>query len=134
MARVVAVLVGLTLILAGTLWGTDDDFPFGPFRMYSTRGDPDGVVRELRVRVVLSSGRVLDVTDTAGAPRRAELEGRLAELIRSPAALAGLVPLYTKHLPDRARSLELGWLSHPLHGGRSGPASYAVIRATAVPP
>ena len=36
-----AVLAALT---AGTLVGQDHDFPFGPFRMYATRDDPNGTV------------------------------------------------------------------------------------------
>src|SRR3954470_9890907 len=34
-ARLAASAVVLAVLLGGTLWGTDADFPFGPFRMYS---------------------------------------------------------------------------------------------------
>src|SRR6201999_1644697 len=72
--RLLAVVVGLALVIAGTVHGQDDDFPFGPFRMYSTRDDPNGAVRELRVQLLLTTGAVQDVTNASGAPRRAELE------------------------------------------------------------
>ena len=32
------------LLLAGSVWGSDDDFPFGPFRMYAGVNDPNGDV------------------------------------------------------------------------------------------
>ena len=45
MVRVAVAAVGLALLLAGTLWGQDDDFPVGPFRMYATAARPTGNVR-----------------------------------------------------------------------------------------
>ena len=42
-------IVVLGLLLAGTVWGDDDAFPFGPFRMYSTRNDPNAPVISTRV-------------------------------------------------------------------------------------
>ncbi|HZC53856.1 MAG TPA: hypothetical protein VE441_15355 [Mycobacterium sp.] len=128
-----AVLICAVLVLAGTVRGGDDDFPFGPFRMYSTRDDPDGVVRELRVQVVTESGQVVDVTNTAGAPRRAELEGRLNDLVAHRAELAKLAPLYAARLRGSARTLRLVWLDHPLHHGRSATATISVVCSTLVP-
>ncbi len=34
--RTVATLAVAVLLTAGTVWGNDDEFPFGPFRMFST--------------------------------------------------------------------------------------------------
>ncbi len=124
----------LALVLAGTVWGSDDDFPLGPFHMYSSRTDPNGVSRELRVRIVLDSGATVDVTNASGAPRRAELEGRIAQLTSDPTELAALVPLYTAHVSAPARSLELVWENHRLSHGRSLPPTYTVITSSAVHP
>jgi hypothetical protein len=124
--RLTAVAATLTLVLAGSLWGGDTDFPFGPFRMYSTRDDPNGVVSELRVQVVIRSGAVVDVTNASGAPRRAELEGRIAEITSHPSILVKLVPLYTRHVAAAAQ-LRLVWEHHQLEGGRSQPAYDDVI-------
>ncbi len=130
--RIAATVICAGLVLAGTVSGNDDDFPAGPFRMYSTRDDPNGEVRELRVQVLTKSGQVLDVTNTAGAPRRAELEGRLGDLVARPAELAKLAPLYTGRLHDVARTLRLVWLVHPLHHGRSANPTISVICSTSV--
>lgn len=79
MARTLAAFLGLLLITAGTLFGSDDDFPAGPLRMYSVRDDPNSQVTQAVVLATTADGRSFDVTDTGGAPRRAELEGRYAE-------------------------------------------------------
>ncbi len=133
LARLVAAAAGLLLVLGGTVRGFDHDFPFGPFRMYATRVDPNGVSRDLRVRVVLVSGAVLDRTDLAGAPRRAELEGQLDQLRKDPQRLARLVPIYTAHLPSPARTLQLVWREHRLKDGRAQPATFSVACSVAVP-
>ncbi|HEY7047280.1 MAG TPA: hypothetical protein VH373_08675 [Jatrophihabitantaceae bacterium] len=130
--RLAAVLAVLVLVIAGTVNGQDDDFPFGPFKMYSTRDDPNGQVNELRVQLLLKSGAVQDVTNASGAPRRAELEGRVADLTAHPAELAQLAPLYVAHASGPVRELRLVWLVHPLHDGRSAPARTAVICSTPV--
>ena len=87
-ARLAATLVVAGLLLAGTVVGQDDDFPFGPFRMYSTRDDPDGVVSSARVEAVDARGRVLVVPDTATGLRRAEIEGQAARMAADPELLA----------------------------------------------
>lgn len=85
--RALVTLAFAALLLAGTLVGQDDDFPFGPFRMYSTRDDPDGVVRSARVEAVDARGRVLVVPDAATGLRRAEIEGQAGRFVRDPALL-----------------------------------------------
>lgn len=131
-ARLAAVLVGLTLVIAGTVNGQDDDFPFGPFRMYSTRDNPNGAVRELRVQLLLTTGAVQDVTNASGAPRRAELEGRVGDLAAHPDEVAKLVPFYVDHASGPVRELRLVWLVHPLHHGRSAPPQTSIICSTPV--
>jgi len=132
LVRLAAVVVGLTLVVAGTVNGQDDDFPFGPFRMYSTRDNPNGQVSELRVQLLLASGVVQDVTNASGAPRRAELEGRVGDLAAHPAELAKLAPFYVTHASGPVRELRLVWLVHPLHHGRSAPPRTSLICSTPV--
>ena len=50
--RLGATALGLVLLLAGTIWGSDDDFPFGPFRMYSTSSPPNAPAPDTRVEGV----------------------------------------------------------------------------------
>ena len=97
----VAVTVALAAVtVAGTLVGQDDDFPFGPFRMYSTRDDPDGVVRGARVEAVDATGRVLVVPDSATGLRRAEIEGMADRFVRDPSLLAQVSRAHDRLHPD----------------------------------
>ena len=99
-ARTAATLVGGALLLTGTFFGQDDAFPFGPFRMYATRDDPDGLVVSTRVEAVDRSGRVLVVPDTATGMRRAEIEGLAGRFRREPALLADLSRAHDRLHPD----------------------------------
>jgi hypothetical protein len=130
--RVFATLLGLVLVVAGTVVGQDRDFPFAPFRMYAVRDDPNGVVRELRVQVITADGTVHDVTNADGAPRRSELEGRVDDLVARPQVLAELAPLYDAGI-DSARTLRLVWRVHALRDGASTGTTEAVIVSVAIP-
>ena len=135
--RMIAAGAGLLLITAGTLYGSDDDFPAGPLRMYSVRDDPNGTVRQAVVQAVTAGGRPYDVTDTRGAPRRAELEGRFGELADKPAEFAAVAVAF---LPSSGRvggatvvQIRLVQRSYPLHDGRSGPAQDHIVATWTVP-
>jgi hypothetical protein len=64
-------------LLAGTFLGDDDNFPFGPFRMYSVANRLDGTIQALKVEATTVGGREIDVTFDAIGLRRAEVEGQL---------------------------------------------------------
>ena len=97
--RVAATLIAGVLLLAGTLWGTDDDFPFGPFRMYSTAPDPNGAAKDTRVEGVLPDGRVVPITEGNSGIRRAEIEGQQAAYEAQPARLSEVADAYAAHSP-----------------------------------
>jgi hypothetical protein len=130
--RMTATAVAAATLLAGTLFGQDSDFPFGPFRMYATRDDPNGVVRILEVQIVDADGSLVDVTNTPGAPRRAELEGRIADLRSHPALVSALVPSYIGGHPD-AVELRLVWQDYRLRDGRAQPPEPEVLVSVPVP-
>ena len=98
--RVGATAVVALLLLLGTFVGDDDAFPFGPFRMYSTRDDPDGLVVSTRVEAVDRTGRVLVVPETATGLRRAEIEGQAARFRRDPALLEQLSRAHDRLRPQ----------------------------------
>jgi hypothetical protein len=118
--RVLATLIGAALLLAGTVVGTDDDFPFGPFKMYSTADRLDAPVADTRVEAVDATGRRWVLTDGQTGIRRAEIEGQLASLAADPARLSVVADAYGRRNPGAAPLTGLfvvvRW--HELRGGR----------------
>ena len=100
--RVLITVVCALALLAGTLWGQDDDFPFGPFRMYSTAPDPNGAARDTRVEGVTADGRTVLITEANSGVRRAEIEGQQAAYEADPARLSRVADAYAEHTPDAA--------------------------------
>jgi hypothetical protein len=118
--RVVATLIGAALLLTGTLIGSDDDFPFGPFKMYASADKLDAPVADTRVEAVDASGRHWVLTDSETGIRRAEIEGQLGNFTADPARLSVVADAYGRRNPNAPRLTELAvvvrW--HELHGGR----------------
>ncbi len=105
--RLVALAMAAALLLAGTLFGSDDHFPFGPFRMYSTADDPDGRVLSTTLRAVRADGRTVPVGEQDIGMRRAEYEGQLDRLVTRPEILGELAAVYQHRHPDRPRYVEI---------------------------
>ena len=97
--RVAAAATGLALLLAGTLWGQDDDFPFGPFRMYSTAPAPDEDAPNTRLEGVDSTGRTIQLTENNSGLRRAEIEGQEQAYVDDPARLRQVALAYAARTP-----------------------------------
>ena len=103
--RLVVGAVALVAVLGGTLWGQDDDFPVGPFRMYATAAKPPGAVGVAELIGVRADGtRVLLQAHDVGL-RRAELEGQLPRFRNDPRLLSSLAtPAYVEiRLEERER-------------------------------
>jgi hypothetical protein len=98
--RLVAAGVVLALLLAGTLWGDDDEFPFGPFRMYSTRADPDASVVSTRTVGLTGSGEEIGLSGGEVGLRRAEFEGQLPRITEEPELLGLLADAYAEAHPS----------------------------------
>jgi hypothetical protein len=105
--RLAVTLVVALLTLAGTLVGQDDDFPFGPFRMYSTRDDPNGTVLSTRVEAVDAAGRVRVVDERATGLKRAEVEGQVRRFVAAPALLGALSRAHEALQPDEPPFVEV---------------------------
>lgn len=100
-------LVLAVLTLAGTVVGQDDDFPFGPFRMYSTRDDPDGIVISTRVEAVDAAGRVQVADERSTGLKRAEVEGQVGRFRERPELLGALSRVHDRLRPDEAPYVEV---------------------------
>ena len=106
-ARLVVTAVLAALLLAGTFVGQDDDFPFGPFRMYSTRDDPNGTVVSTRVEAVDRTGRVRVVDERSTGLKRAEVEGQVGRFKADPALLGALARAHRRLQPDEPELVEV---------------------------
>jgi hypothetical protein len=98
--RLLATAVVLALILAGTLWGDDDEFPFGPFRMYSTRADPNAPVVSTRTVGVTAAGEEVRLSGGEVGLRRAEFEGQLDRIEARPELLGLLADAFAETHPS----------------------------------
>jgi hypothetical protein len=118
--RLAATAVIGGLLLAGTLVGQDDSFPFGPFRMYSTTDRLDAPVKSTRMEAVDSDGRRFALRGGHVGLRRAEIEGQLARFRDDRQALAAVAEAYENRHPDSPAlaRIEIITRHFALDGGR----------------
>ena len=105
--RVLLTLLGGALLLAGTLWGSDDHFPFGPFRMYAAVNPPNDLVPVTRVEGVDSTGAVVALTEGNTGIRRAEIEGQQKRYATDLALLQEVADAYAKRNPAAPELVEV---------------------------
>jgi hypothetical protein len=103
--RLVVAGAVVALVLAGTLWGQDDDFPVGPFRMYATAAKATGNVRTAELWGVREDGTRVALQAKDVGLRRAELEGQLPRFRHDPSLLRALArpDLVAVRLEERIR-------------------------------
>lgn len=118
--RLLSTLVAAALLLAGTLWGQDDHFPFGPFRMYSTSHPPDQPAPDTRVEGVDVAGAVIPLDEARTGIRRAEIEGQQGRYAAEPARLGEVAQAYAIRNPAAPALVEvrivIRW--HEIRAGR----------------
>ncbi|MBQ0895378.1 MULTISPECIES: hypothetical protein [Micromonospora] len=118
--RLGATALGLALLLAGTLWGVDDHFPFGPFRMYSTSEPPNAPAPDTRVEGVDRTGAVIALGQDATGIRRAEIEGQQDRYAADPTLLRQVADAYAERHPGAPDLVEvrivIRW--YGIHQGR----------------
>src|SRR6266540_2939946 len=128
--RLVAAALVFGLLLVGTVRGADDDFPFGPFRMYASRQSLDGVTSWYRIEAVTDTGQLIFVPGAAYGMRRAELEGQIPRFVAHPALLGELAVAYERRRPRSPRLVEIRLVRHRqrLAGGQPvGPPVEEVV-------
>jgi hypothetical protein len=100
--RLVATVTGLVLLVLGTVWGNDDEFPFGPFSMYSTSNKASGLVTVLTLEGRTASGswtRIAPSSTTVGM-NVAEFEGQQPRFEADPSLLGAVARSYERLNPD----------------------------------
>lgn len=106
-ARLAVAAVVCGLLLAGTAWGQDDHFPFGPFRMYATRQRLDGTTSWYQLEATTVEGQRIFLPGSAYGLRRAELEGQIPRIVDDPSLLGQLAVAYGRRRPDGPELVEL---------------------------
>jgi hypothetical protein len=87
--RVGVAVLGIGLLLNGSLRASDDAWPFGPLSQYAFSPPPDATIVITRVEGRLADGRRIDLplrVGTAGISR-AEIEARIPEIRADPSLL-----------------------------------------------
>lgn len=122
-------LVALTL--AGTAWGQDDHFPFGPMKMYARNHPADAWISDTWPYARDESGRELRLTQARLGIRRAEIEGQLPLYARDPDRLGALVEAYEERNPGRPRLVRLEIRTRRIQMRRGEPTGVerTVVRA-----
>jgi hypothetical protein len=118
-ARLTAAAIVMAALLAGTAWGDDEHFPFGPFRMYSTRNDPNGTISVVKLRGTTMQGEEISLHASTFGLRHAEVDGLLLRFVDDSRLAAHLVEAYD-NLDRSPRLKELKILRgfHQLDEGR----------------
>ena len=99
-------LIGAVL-LAGTLWGQDDHFPFGPFRMYAGSNPPNDPAPDTRVEGVDVTGAVVGLDEASTGIRRAEIEGQQGRYAADPTLLRQVADAYAERHPRASALVEV---------------------------
>ncbi|MBA3349919.1 MAG: hypothetical protein H0T12_05120 [Actinobacteria bacterium] len=109
-------------VVTGSVWGGDDDFPFAPFRMYSTTTNPSGTVIMPHFEGVTASGTRLRVETEELGLRTAEVLGQMKRFRRAPWLLGRLAETHAAdaNTPPDSRLVELSLVQgiHDLEDGR----------------
>jgi hypothetical protein len=134
--RLAVTVVGGLLLIAGTFWGTDDHFPFGPFKMYANANDIDGIVRSARVEAVNVEGERFKLSDASTGMRRAEVEGQIPRFREDGDRLEAVADAYHARHPDAPELVlvEILQRRYQLEDGKpSGEVTEVQVAAWAAP-
>lgn len=107
MTRGAVTLVLFSVVTAGTFWGEDDHFPFGPFRMYSVANRTDGAIKVPALEVTTESGAEMELDFEKTGLRRAEVEGQIDRFLQDPDLLGHLAGSYERLNDGAERIVEM---------------------------
>ena len=135
--RIAATVLGIGLVLNGSLRMSDDVWPFGPMSQYAFSPRSDTIIVITRVEGLLADGRRLDLplrVETAGISR-AEIEARIPEITANPSLLRSVADGWrSRHAAEPA--LLRVWLVQDqtrLVDGRIGPTRLVELASWELP-
>ena len=109
-ARLAATVIAAAMLVAGTLWGSDDHFPFGPFLMYAGVNPPNEPAPDPRIEGTTLDGVVVQLGEKQTGLRRAEVEGQQQSFIDDPSRLREVVQAYDRRNPQGPRLAEIRYV------------------------
>jgi hypothetical protein len=117
--RILVTLVAVAITLAGSLWGTDDDFPFGPQLQFANADDPNQPVVVLRVEAVDATGSRFELNERNAGIRRAEIEDQVNRFEADPSLLRAVGDAFATRHPGASQLAEIDLIErrHELRDG-----------------
>lgn len=135
--RISVAVIGIGLLLNGSLRMSDDVWPFGPLSQYAFSPPRDATIVITRVEGRLADGHRIDLplrVQTAGISR-AEIEARIPAITSDPSLLRSVVDGWTRRHPGEPEIQQV-WLVQDetrLVDGRRGPTRLVELAAWEVP-
>jgi len=123
--RIAATVLGIGLLLNGSLRMSDDAWPVGPLSQYTFSPAKDATIVITRVEGLLADGRRIDLplrVETAGISR-AEIESRIPQITADPSLLRSVADGWSSRHRGVPRLVRV-WLVQDqtrLVDGRVGP-------------
>jgi hypothetical protein len=109
-ARIALTVAAVGLLIYGTVAGSNDMFPFGPFSMYAGRYPATGVIASNQLMAQTADGRDVVVSEADTGLTRAEMEGELHAFTANPARLGDLAQAFHRRHP-RASPYVKVWIA-----------------------
>ena len=135
--RIAVAVLGIGLLLNGSLRMSDDVWPFGPLSQYAFSPPADATIVITRVEGRLADGRRIDLPlrDSTVGIGRAEVEARIPEMTADPSLLRAVADGWTSRHPDEPPLQQL-WLVQDetrLVNGKKGPTRLVELVTWVVP-
>ena len=107
--RLAVALVGIGLLVNGSVRASDDAWPFGPMSQYAMTVPDDASITYTRISAQTDAGTTVDVPlniEGAGIAR-AEIEARTGEIVANPSLLQTVADGWAKKHPDKPKYVKL---------------------------
>jgi hypothetical protein len=107
--RVAVALVGIGLLINGSVRASDDAWPFGPMSQYAGSVADDAKIDYTRISAVTDAGTTVDVPlniEGTGVAR-AEIEARTGEIVKDPSLLQQVADGWAQKHPDKPKYVKL---------------------------
>ena len=137
--RVLVAVVGIGLLINGSVRASDDAWPFGPMSQYAMSVPDDAKIDYTRISAQTDAGTTVDVPlniEGAGVAR-AEIEARTGEIVKDPSLLQQVADGWARKHPDKPKYVKLELIrdtTQLVKGRVEGPPTSQVLATWEVRP